>query len=46
MAEHKLKPGIDIINKLVKLGELLNYYCEEEYIVGHKNESAVDVGIL
>lgn len=46
MAEHTLPYGIEIINKLFKLGQLLGYHCEKEYPVDKENESAVDVAWL
>jgi hypothetical protein len=46
MAEHSLPYGIEIINKLFKLGQLLGYHCEKEYPVDKENESAVDVAWL
>ena len=46
MAEHTLPYGIEIINKLFRLGQLLGYHCEKEYPVDKENESAVDVAWL
>jgi hypothetical protein len=46
MAKHTLPFGIEIINKLYKLGQLLGYHCEKEYPVDKENESAVDVAWL
>jgi hypothetical protein len=43
MAEHKLTYGIEIIDKLFKLGGLLDYHCEKEYPVDKEDASAVDV---
>lgn len=46
MAKHKLKYGIEIIDKLFKLGQILEYHCEKEHPVDKENESAVDVAWL
>jgi hypothetical protein len=46
MAEHKLSYGKKIIDKLYKLGRLLNYHCEKEYPVDQDNDSAVDIAWL
>lgn len=46
MAEHKLTYSIEIIDKLFRLGGLLDYHCEKEYPVDKENESAVDVAWL
>lgn len=46
MAKHTLPYGVEIINKLFKLGQLLGYHCEKEYPVDSENESAVDVAWL
>lgn len=46
MAEHKLTYGKEIIDRLHKLGRILNYHCEKEYPVDKENESAVDIAWL
>ncbi|MFF5383358.1 hypothetical protein [Pedobacter suwonensis] len=46
MAEHKLKFGIEIIDRLFALGQILEYHCEKEYPVDAENNSAVDVAWL
>ena len=46
MAEHKLEYGLQIIDKLFRLGEILGYHSEKEYPVDKENESAVDIAWL
>lgn len=46
MAEHKLEYGLQIIDRLFKLGQILNYHSEKEYPVDEDTESAVDVAWL
>lgn len=46
MAEHKLEFGLQIIDKLFRLGEVLGYHSEKEYPVDKDNDSAVDIAWL
>lgn len=46
MAEHKLEFGLQIIDKLFRLGEVLGYHSEKEYQVDKDNDSAVDIAWL
>lgn len=46
MAEHKLEFGLQIIDKLFRLGEILGYHSEKEYPVDKDNDSAVDIAWL
>lgn len=46
MAEHKLEHGLQIIDKLFRLGGILGYHTEKEHPVDNVNNSAVDVAWL
>lgn len=46
MAEHKLEFGLQIIDRLFRLGEVLGYHSEKEYPVDKDNDSAVDIAWL
>lgn len=46
MAEHKLGYGLQIIDKLFRLGAILGYHSEKEYPVDKDNDSAVDIAWL